>query len=210
MRTGKMPLLSDMLGGRRLAMENGGSIKDDGKYPFFYFCNAILECVAGKKEWKQQKNKQLISGSCVTVTDEAFALLLMVNSWEKFEYMADNPEMENKTEVPETRYTEKKGRNRKMQGWSSEGIDKFNNLCVSVMADRESEEGKMFEKEFLEYHEQKAKENKIKAQASGDEEEDSECEENGGDGPPTKRLKWAFNHLGDLAGVGLNGTENSE
>jgi hypothetical protein len=143
MRRDIMPKLADILGGRILAMQSEGRIDEVGKRPYFFFCNTILECVAGKKAWKVQKKKRKISNSCVTVSDEAFALLLVINSWEKFEFMADNPQSEARSSnVPPTNYTEKKGRNKKMQGWSQKGIDKFNSLCEMVVKDRQSVSGK--------------------------------------------------------------------
>ena len=197
-----MPNLADMLGGRKEAMTKGGKVNEAGKLPFFFFCDRILECVAGKKEWKQQKAKQTVSSSCVSVTDEAFAMLLMINSWDKFEYMAEHAEIDDKSEVPETLYTEKKGRNRKMQGWSTDGIEKFNKLCLFVIEDRKSEEGQQFENEFKEFNEKKAKEDKLGANEVDGDDELSSDDDAGGE-PQPKRSKFAFNHLVDLAGVGL-------
>ena len=37
----------------------------------------------------------------------------MANSWDKFEYLAENDEINDKNDIPETLYTEKKGRNKK-------------------------------------------------------------------------------------------------
>ena len=58
MRTGKMPALDEVLGGRKGAMAHNGPIETT---PYYFFCNKIVECVAGKKEWKTQKAKVLIS-----------------------------------------------------------------------------------------------------------------------------------------------------
>ncbi len=203
-----MPELADVLGGRRLAMSRAGSINGKEKYPFFFFCNSVLECVAGKKEWKQQKTKRRVSESCVSVSDEAFAMLLLVNSWDKFEYMAENPAIDERTEVPETRYTEKKGRNRKMQGWSSEGIDNFNKLCLFVIEDRKSEAGQLFESEFLQHQVDKEKERKMGVQEVDGDDDGQEDENDDSEQPQSKKAKWAFNHLQDLAGVGLSVGQN--
>jgi hypothetical protein len=202
MRVKKMPDLTSILGGRRLAMKSGGSMTSEGMYPYFFFCNAILECVAGKKEWKREKNKKKVTESSVTVSDEAFALLLLVNSWDKLAYLADNVGNEEKALTPETLYTEKKGRNRKLQGWTTEGIEKFNNLCLSVIEDRASKAGKTFETDFLAYQEEQAKKDKTKMLQM---EEDDSIDGTGGDdnARPVKQMKYAFNHLKDLAGVGL-------
>jgi len=199
MRANKMPQLADMVGGRRAAMAKGGEITSKEKYPFFYFCNSIVECVAGKKEWKNQKSKKLISESCITVSDEAFAILLMQNSWAKFEYIAEHCDFDEKKNLPETLFTEKKGRNRKLQGWSETGIDKFNQMCAMVEADRASAAGKLFEADFLKYHEDKAKDEKSNAADDDDDESDGEA----GASQVVKKARFVYNHLKDLAGVGL-------
>ena len=190
-----MPRLEDIMGGRVLAMTNGGAMKEKGKLPFFYFCNHILECVAGKKKWKAERHKVLITNSCATVSDEAFALLLMVNSWEKFEYLSDES---NKAgvdkEAPSTMFTEKKGRNRKLQGWSLEGIDKYNKLCDHVKKDCESKEGKLFELEFRQYQVEAMK---LRGLAIAEEEGNDSDEEGNENEPAAKRQRKAFNHLED-------------
>jgi len=151
MRQDIMPELDEILGGRQLSIEKANEM-EFCETPYFFFCNTILECVAGKKTWKVQKKKKKISRSCVTVSDEAFALLLLVNSWEKFEYMAENPQCDTKAMLPATKFTEKKGRNKKMQGWCHSGIATFNQLCGKVVEDRNSVKGKEFEVNFLQYH----------------------------------------------------------
>jgi len=70
-------------------------------------------------------------------------LLLLVNSWDKFEFIADHPQCEAKGDFPATLYTEKKGRNKKMWGWSQEGIANFNHLCDCVVKDKTA---------FLKFH----------------------------------------------------------
>ena len=192
-----MPNLDDIMGGRVLAMTKGGEMNGPGKHPFYFFCNHILECVAGKKKWKAEKSTTRVSKSCATVSDEAFALLLMVNSWDKFEFMSADSNLDSvKDVVPSTMFTEKKGRNRKLQGWTLEGIDKYNKLCEHVKKDRASEEGKLFEKEFLEYQKGECA-RKAKNEAEGEDDDvdsDNEGDENE---PKAKRVKEAYNHLKD-------------
>ena len=190
-----MPGLEDILGGRVMAMAKGGTMKGDGKFPFFFFCNRILECVAGKKKFKAEKSKVLISNSCASVSDEAFALLLMVNGWDKFDFLSDQSKKDGDEDTPPTMFTEKKGRNRKLKGWSSEGIDKYNKLCHHVKKDRESEQGKMFEVEFKKYYVDECKRNGVIMEEMDDGDETDE--EEGGGGRVPKRFKRAFNHLGD-------------
>jgi hypothetical protein len=203
MRANKMPSLDDILGGRRLAMQNGGEMNEAGKFPYFFFCNTILECVAGKKLWKVQKTKRLISKSCVTVSDEAFALLLMINSWEKFEYFAENPEVEDKMSVPATSYTEKKGRNKKMKGWSQEGLVKYNRLCECVVQDRQSAEGIQFEKDFLKYHTDEMVRTRME-EGGGEEQDGNGSDAEGGN------VEHAYNHLAEMCDGGDEDDEDNE
>ena len=180
-------------------MANGGTMSGAGKQPFFFFCDTVLECTAGKKEWKLQKYKLEISASCATVSDEAFALLLLVNSWDKFEFLSESDMRDVGSDAPPTLFTEKRGRNKKMQGWSNQGIDKFNQLCQFVIADRSSAEGQKFEMEFLEH--QKAKLLLKKQQVNCDvQEDDSDSigEGGGGGGNEGDQSRWAYNQLYDL------------
>lgn len=108
MKAEKMLPLDDILGRRVTAMAKGGKVNAAGKYQFFFF---LRECVVGYKEWKNKKTKVLVSKTCVMVSDdEAFALLLLVNSWEKIQFITDNPDNKDKTEIPSTKYTENKGK----------------------------------------------------------------------------------------------------
>jgi hypothetical protein len=188
-RLGRLPDLEDILGGRKAAMDNIKTCNIENS-AYFYFFDKIVECVAGKKEWKAQKAKVLINKSCVTVSDEAFALLLMVNSWDKFEYLGENPEIDDKNDIPETLYTEKKGRNKAMQGWSRQGIDKFNILCDLVVKDRSGSQGPKFDAAFMKYHELKLLAERGGQEEGSDVEED---EDNGVNGTIN-----AFHQLQDM------------
>jgi len=50
------------------------------------FCNHFLACVVGKHDWKQQTKKELIS-QVATISDEAFALLVLENIWDEWKDM---------------------------------------------------------------------------------------------------------------------------
>jgi hypothetical protein len=79
------------------------------------------------EKWNENSNINDI----VSITDEAFALTLLVNYWDQYE-----AGWENKT--VSAKFTERKlnknGPNaKKMQGgWSIEGLNLFNELCVIV------------------------------------------------------------------------------
>ena len=47
------------------------------------FCNWFLSCVTGKHDWKRQTNSELIREFAM-ISDEAFALLVLENIWERW------------------------------------------------------------------------------------------------------------------------------
>jgi hypothetical protein len=203
-RQDTMPKLDDILGGREFSVASNEDLTKISETPYFYFCNTILECVAGKKAWKIQKKQKKISKSCVTVSDEAFALLLLINSWNKFEFIADHPQCEARGELPSTLYTEKKGRNKKMRGWSQEGINNFNHLCECVVKDRQSESGKRFETSFLKYHTNEQL--RVKAGIGASDDYDSDTEQMENSAPQNK----AFNQLKDMCEQQSDDEDDSE
>ena len=75
---------------RNGAMDDSLEGVKERKAAYFYFLEHILECIAGKKEWKKDKCSHKVLDA-VTVSDEAFALLLLENSWDVFqEYASRN------------------------------------------------------------------------------------------------------------------------
>ena len=83
-----------------------------------------------------------------------------------------------------------------MQGWSGEGIDKFNQLCDFVVKDRRSTEGVKFEEAFKKHHEEELM---IKKGGiyMGDCNNSDVDEDDEGQNPKNKMAK-AYNHLQDL------------
>jgi len=49
-------------------------------------CSHFLACVVGKHNWKQQTKIELIS-QVATISDEAFALLVLENIWDEWKVM---------------------------------------------------------------------------------------------------------------------------
>ena len=121
--------------------------QNDG-YFFFYDC--ILRCVVAKMKWKHLVRRNLPIDTLITVSDEAFALLVLENGWEKW------------TELHKDKTTDKKARKKKkslytndvregnssFDGWKPEGLDRFNMLVYKVIRDRKSVEGKAFDKQY--------------------------------------------------------------
>ena len=56
----------------RKSYKGGVKIEDTA---YYWYCNNILELVAGKRKWKVEKHKVEIS--CVERSDEAFGLVVL-------------------------------------------------------------------------------------------------------------------------------------
>jgi len=105
------------------------------------FYNHFLSCVLGKCKWKKHvvlKKVPLFA----TVTDEAFALLVLENNWgvwlledPKEYFMKNKKEQDKKQKQNNGLYTgHAKGATR-FGGWSLEGVQQFNDLCDFVRND---------------------------------------------------------------------------
>ena len=148
-----------------------------------------MECVCGATAWNNAKIKQLVSeardpsgSKIVSVSDEAFALLLIDNYLEKWKTRAGEEvaaridsvaggaaaitaEGEEITRRKQTKtagkYTGKAQGQCKWGGWSPEGIKQFNFLRKLVKADREADkncddEPKRMEKLLMDFCRTKA------------------------------------------------------
>lgn len=142
-------------------------------YTWFY--QHILCWVVGRPSWRRQHLHRRGS-EIASVSDEAFALLVIDNCWSSWIARSAGPDtddisfqalvsaeplLKNKvscnsmTEAEKKRgqtyrakelkrrikYTGKTGR-ASSGGWSIEGLDKYNTLCLEVMQDREKDDGK--------------------------------------------------------------------
>ena len=156
---------------------------------FLWFFDSFLECVCGATAWNNAKTKQLVSeardpsgSKIVSVSDEAFALLLIDNYLEKWKTRAGEEvaaridsvaggaaaittEGEEITRRKQTKtagkYTGKAQGQWKWGGWSPEGIKQFNFLRKLVKADREADkncddEPKRMEKLLMDFCRTKA------------------------------------------------------
>jgi hypothetical protein len=172
-KSGKMPPLKylDELRTGQLVEGFTEQEKIECKQAFFFFAEHLLECVAGKRQWKKQKYQAELS-KCVSVSDEAFCLLLLHNSLDSFEELATKEDGVKCVVKP--KYTGQRGSNKRFEGWKKEGLLKYNEICGNVKQDRVCEVGKDMEQEFLDY--MKAKKNqgrkKRKIYLDGEQEEE--------------------------------------
>lgn len=91
------------------------------------FAKNVLCHVHGKLDWDQKMNRTSAKLSeFITISDEAFAMILIENSAKKWLFQAnDRSEDREGIEVPTTKYTEHDGK----IGWSDAGIARFTQLC---------------------------------------------------------------------------------
>ena len=116
---------------------------------YAFFCDNILAQVVGKTRWKTTSDTDMIH-TFVKVSDEAFALLLLENSWDCWHAVATN----RKTEDTHTLYTVNGAGTKKNQGWNRVGLRRFVELVDEVKEDRAADHSKYdedsFEVRFLE------------------------------------------------------------
>jgi len=97
---------------------------------FKFLVDKVYGCIAGKVNYKTSKCYWPLSKN-LTPTDEAFCLLVLENSYDK--WTGTEPD----TRIP-GKYTSK-GTNRKNQGWHDEGIVQFNELVEKVKESRKDD-----------------------------------------------------------------------
>lgn len=111
------------------------------------FADVFLPSVVGKNKWNRLVTRVPLK-SMVTVTDEAFALLVLENIWDEWSAIPVNEWMNSK--ICGTRrqgmvgkggragkYTKNWRKASKFHGWSDEGLQRMNELVELVKADRE-------------------------------------------------------------------------
>lgn len=140
------------------------------------FTNSFIAFVVGKRKYDQSSYKYLFS-RYVSVSDEAFALLLFENNYDRWMDMAINNNWttsvvmplyttggnasQTPKNLPPYQGTKNTSSTHMYQGWSIQGIRRFNVLYDLVQKERNSVAGRLFEEEFLqEMQEKKANTNK--------------------------------------------------
>ena len=123
--------------------------KDEEQYGLF--CDMILSCIIGQMEWKKNRTTKRVS-EMATVTDEAFRLLVLENSWDQWSYLLSKGRRsvnKDDTNVAMTKWMSNPCAAKKYQGWDMAGIVRFNALCANVVESRKDDGGKKFEVAFM-------------------------------------------------------------
>jgi ribosome-associated translation inhibitor RaiA len=97
--------------------------------------------VAGKKSWanKDKMATTILDGGKISVTDEAFAELCILNSWERW------------TSNKSAQWANAPGGNIHFRGWSKDAYQRFDEICKKIKRQRKSNKSKAMEEAFLEY-----------------------------------------------------------
>jgi len=108
---------------------------------FNLFFDRLLPCVAGKKMWanKDKMASTISDGGKISVTDEAFTELCLLNYWDRW------------TGNKSAKWTDARGGNTHFKGWSNLAYQKFDEICRRISKQRESDECKAMEVAFLEF-----------------------------------------------------------
>jgi hypothetical protein len=119
----------------------------DHRDAFVYFTNRILPSVNASITKFERLKYQKTMSECFTYTDEAFALLMVVNyeaRWtSQHVALMENPQESRKAREKlwkDARYTSSTEGSRRGQSWTKEGMLKFNSLCEMVKTQRDKEE----------------------------------------------------------------------
>ena len=103
---------------------------------FLFLAYELVGCVVGKRQWKTLRTTKRIS-EVVTVSDEAFLLLVLENHWNTL-HDPDDENGDTSTKA-KGKYTVK-GTNETFKGWTEAGIKWYNEIYRSVQQDREDAE----------------------------------------------------------------------
>ena len=122
------------------------AVKALNKKAYFFFFEHLLENVAGKQLWKKQKYMAEVS-KCVSVLDEGYCLLLLLNSYQLYAEQATKEKGDKCVVKP--KYTGQHGSNKRFEGWTHEGLLAYNDICQKLVKDRR--DNKVLDEEFLAY-----------------------------------------------------------
>ena len=112
---------------------------------FTYVAETFYKAIKGKTLYNKQTKVDLMS-EVVTASDEAFVFLTLENNWDRWMEQYRIDELPNKDEIKNEVYgpftrtgVGNKGFTRHTSGWSTEGINRYNELCAHIDEDRRND-----------------------------------------------------------------------
>ena len=116
---------------------------------FIHYC---LSKMVTTSIWMATRSEQR-AGLLFTIHDEAFAILVMMNSWSVWESIVKGERKRRRGEVGQTLFTNQmkvvNDSTLRLKGWNSEGMHEFNENLTYLVTVRNSEEVINIEKEIL-------------------------------------------------------------
>ena len=115
------------------------------------FCDHFIRAVVGHRKFDQDKRNHLLS-RFVTVSDEAYALLVCENNLEKWVDMYKRQDRKKSDVIPKYtnggRSNHTNGSSRRNKGWSSSGTRRYVQLYEFVTAQRKQVDRKLAETNY--------------------------------------------------------------
>lgn len=98
------------------------------KKGFFQFFDKFVTCVAGRKNWTPAVKVNMPLSNCnkVSISDEAFAEIVLINYWNRW--------VHNKS----TKWTDNRNGNVEYQGWNPLGHLEYNKIYKRIKSQREN------------------------------------------------------------------------
>jgi hypothetical protein len=129
-------------------------MRKDSSSLYFDFIEYFVSSVVGRNHYKYHRCDKLLS-EFTSVSDEALAILIFENNLDTWKDMAEKNITKNSDVI--RKYTNggssqgEVASSHRYQGWSSSGLQHFNELYNLVEADRLAIHAKSFEKSFQEF-----------------------------------------------------------
>ena len=117
------------------------------------FVDYLLSAVVGKHVCESCKHKALVS-TYTTISDEAFALIVVENNWERWVDMHEQNNFKSSNIMPKftnagkTQYSSNGSSNQKYKGWSAAGLKQFNEIFLMVKQNRNMKHALKWEEAF--------------------------------------------------------------
>jgi len=132
-------------------------MRSPGNDAYYKFFDEMLSQVVGRTVWKRDTVLKPVR-KIATCSDEAFAILLIENSFDAWIKQAEKITPTGHIGVPpidvgnyqsgKTRYTANGAGTKKDKGWSEEGLKRYNELCHMVWMNRKEDHSKEFEQVY--------------------------------------------------------------
>ena len=115
-----------------------GNFVDINETTFFWFFDAVLSCVAGKRRrTPTAKVSMTVTGSkLISVMDEAFAELLIENHYARWRGTGL------------AKWTDPRGDNVDCKAWSPDAVRRFNEVCRRIQKQRKHPQNDAVEQKF--------------------------------------------------------------